>query len=79
MYDPNRVNLTEDEHKLAKEFNEFFEAMAYGEGDKVKEGTEAIMEGIKQIPSAEDRRALLTKVLLANVSDEIQERLSASP
>ncbi len=77
MYDPNRVNLTDEEHALAKELNEMFEALVLGEGDKLKETTDAVLEAFKTVPAAANKRALLFKVLLANVSDEAQERLFA--
>lgn len=75
MYDPNRVNLNESEHAAAKELNELFEALAYGEGDKAKEALEAVLAVASGVGSANDYKVFLIKVLLANVSDEIQERL----
>lgn len=79
MYDPNRVNLTPEEHAAAKEINELFEAIAYGEGDKAKEALDAVLVVASGLGSAADYKIFLVKVLLANVSDEIQERLLIKP
>lgn len=74
-YDKTRVNLTETEHSVAKEWNDLIEALVDDSSDKAKEAVEAVMMTLSNLGSTKDERLrLVIKVVLANVSDEVQQR-----
>lgn len=79
-YDRTRVDLTEVQHNVAKEWNDLIEAMIDDDGDKVKEAIEAVMVTFTNLaPTKRERLQLVMKVILANVSDELQQRILAPP
>jgi hypothetical protein len=76
-YDRTRVNLTEEEHVLAKEWNELFEALV-DDADtdtKVSEAIGAVMATLSNLATTKNGRLRkLLKVAVANVLDEVQQR-----
>ena len=75
-YDVNRVNLTDVQHQVAREWNDVFEAAIDGEGGIAKEAIEAVMVTLTNLGGTKrERLQLVMKALLANVSDELQQRL----
>ena len=75
-YDRTRVDLTEVQHQVAKEWNDLIEAMIDDSGDKAKEAIEAVMVTFKNLaPTKRQRIQLVMKVILANVADELQQRI----
>ena len=82
MYFEDRVNFTEAEHELAKEINDVIEAIVDGEGSILGEAVEALTQGFASIAGAQtrsERYRILYKALLANVIDELEQRVLDSP
>ena len=80
MYNEAIVDLTESEHRVAKEWNDLLLAVVDNDGDRIKEAVEAVTITITNLGSTkEERLALLIKVGLANLSNELQQRTLSPP
>lgn len=80
MYDRTRVDLTDAQHQVAKEWNDLIEALIDDSPDRAKEAIEAVMVTVTNLGSSRrERIQLVMKVVLANVSDELQQRILDAP
>ena len=76
-YDRDRVDFTNDDHDLAKEINELFEAIVDRDKSIAAEAIDVVTEALDQFPDAtrEEKLDRLFKAIVANVVDEFQQRV----
>jgi len=80
MYERDMVDLTEAEHKVAREWNDVIVAVVDNDGNRITEAIEAVTATIQNLGATkEERLTLLLKAGLANLSNEMQQRLLAEP
>ena len=72
-YKLDRVNLDDNQHADAKEFNDLINALVDKDGNAAKEAIDAAM-AIMPDMSADDRFSHLYKVLTATLSNQLHAR-----